>query len=172
MTAKTRIVLTDDDVWFREEMAKMLSAQESLEIVAQADNGEEALLAFGKQPAEIAMLDIDMPVLDGVSAAEKIHNQYPDVKIIMMTSFEHNDSYRRSYAAGAHAFLTKDAPIEQFLSAIERILAGERLMEIRPQDVLREAHSNQKETPADQIPANTKLSARIKGAFSRLTGGN
>jgi DNA-binding NarL/FixJ family response regulator len=119
-----RLLLVDDREIFRQGLAKLLSTKEDLEVVGQAHNGREGIaLAEDLQP-DVILMDVRMPVCDGVTATREIHQRYPWIKIIVLTTFDDDEYIWQSLQAGAIGYLLKRTPIEQVTIAIRSAYQG------------------------------------------------
>jgi two-component system, NarL family, response regulator DesR len=130
----TRLLLAEDQAMIREALATLLDLEADLEVVATVGRGDEVLgaLAAAEQAGrrvEVALLDIEMPGIDGICAAERAHAAYPGLRIVILTTFGRPGFLRRAMEAGASAFLVKDAPAAQLADAIRRVVAGERVID-------------------------------------------
>ena len=113
-----RVLLVDDQTLFREGLNTLLSAQPDIEVIGEATNGEEALrLAVSLRP-QVALMDVRMPVLDGVEATRRLRATQPDCHIIMLTTFDDDEFVFEGLRAGAVGYLLKDASTEHLLEAI------------------------------------------------------
>lgn len=125
----TRILIADDQAMIRGAFAALLGLETDFEVVAQVGSGDlvvpEALLT---RP-DVALLDVQMPGLDGLAAAAALRSQMPHCKVIILTTFGRPGYLRRAMEAGAQGFLVKDAPPEQLIDAIRRVLAGLRVVD-------------------------------------------
>ena len=110
MNATIRVLLADDDIIVREGLVGLLDRQDGIDVVAVAENGSEALRECSRQVVDVALLDVDMPVLDGLAAAKEMARLYPSVAVVMLTVFEHEESLAKSLALNVRGFLTKDIP--------------------------------------------------------------
>jgi len=129
-----RLLLAEDQAMIREALATLLGLEPDLEVVAEAGRGDEVLpaLAAATQsggPVDVALLDIEMPGLDGICAAAQAHATYPDLRIVILTTFGRPGFLRRAMEAGASAFLVKDAPAAELAGAVRRVMAGERVID-------------------------------------------
>ena len=118
----------------REALATLLDLEADLEVVASVGRGDEVLGALAAAKAagtevDVALLDIEMPGLDGICAAEKAHAAFPGLRIVILTTFGRPGFLRRAMEAGVSAFLVKDAPAAQLADAIRRVVAGERVID-------------------------------------------
>jgi len=128
MTMPTRILIVDDQVLFREGLRTLLSVQPDFEVVGEASNGEEALrLATRVQPS-IVLMDLRMPVLDGVTATRRLKAAFPDCKIIILTTFDDDEDVFDGLRAGAVGYLLKDVSSDKLYEAIRAAARGEYFM--------------------------------------------
>ena len=130
----TRLLLAEDQAMIREALATLLDLEADLEVVASVGRGDEVLDALAAAEAagtkvDVALLDIEMPGIDGICAAERAHAAYPGLRIVILTTFGRPGFLRRAMEAGASAFLVKDAPAAQLAEAIRRVVAGERVID-------------------------------------------
>ncbi|HWG25417.1 response regulator transcription factor [Actinospica sp.] len=130
----TRLLLAEDQAMIREALATLLDLEPDLEVVAAVGRGDEVLDALAAAKAagnevDVALLDIEMPGMDGICAAERAHAAYPGLRIVILTTFGRPGFLRRAMEAGASAFLVKDAPAAQLADAIRRVVAGERVID-------------------------------------------
>ena len=123
------ILLVDDQALFREGLRTLLSIEPDFEIVGEAANGEEALLeATAKRPT-VVLMDLQMPVLDGVAATRRLRSLQPECKVIVLTTFDDDDYVFEGLRAGAVGYLLKDAPSEKLIEAIRAAARGESFLQ-------------------------------------------
>lgn len=113
----------------RGALATLLGLEDDLEVVGEAANGDEAVTVAAEARPDVALLDIEMPGRDGLSAAAEIREAAPDCKIMILTTFGRPGYLRRAMEAGASAFLVKDSPAQELAAAIRRVVAGERVID-------------------------------------------
>lgn len=136
MSETIRVLLADDDVIVREGLADLLNQQDGIDVVAVAENGSEALRELSKQTVDVALLDVDMPVLDGLATAKEMARLRPSVAVVMLTVFEHEESLARSLALNVRGFLTKDIPSAQLAQLIRQAHDGYLVFGPRPTRIL------------------------------------
>jgi DNA-binding NarL/FixJ family response regulator len=125
MTKPIRILLVDDQALFREALHTLLSVQSDFEVVGEAANGEEALrLATYSQPT-VVLMDLQMPVLDGVTATSRLRELLPDCRVIILTTFDDDEYVFEGLRAGAVGYLMKDVSSEKLFEAIRATARGE-----------------------------------------------
>jgi DNA-binding NarL/FixJ family response regulator len=129
MTGKIKILLADDHNILREGIAQMLNAQPDMDVVAQAGDGSEALeLAQACRP-DVALLDINMPVMDGVEATRRITAMFPLMGIIILTMYRRDDYVFEAIKAGASGYLLKEVELDKLLEAIRAVSRGEAVLD-------------------------------------------
>lgn len=122
------IVIADDQILFREALRTLLETQNDFEIAAEASNGLEAVKCVQDILPDIVLMDLRMPEMDGVQAIKIIHDINPQVHIIMLTTFDEDESLFEGLKAGAIGFLLKDIKSDQLFSAIRTAAAGEYIL--------------------------------------------
>ena len=122
MTA--RIMIVDDDPLVRSGLRLLLGGDEGLDIVAEAGNGQEALDSHAAAPVDLVLMDLRMPVLDGIAATGRFKALASPPAIIVLTTFDADDYVVRALAMGADGFLLKDTPPDDIVAAIHQVLDG------------------------------------------------
>lgn len=117
------VLLVDDQAIVRQGLKALLSLEADLEIVGEAANGREALLT-APNAVDVVLMDIRMPVMDGVAATRELLHQYPNLKILVLTTFEDDELVQQAVAAGAVGYLLKDTPSEEVAQAIRAVHRG------------------------------------------------
>jgi two-component system, NarL family, response regulator LiaR len=120
-----KVMIVDDHPIVRDGMKNMLLVFEDLEFASEAENGHEALARLRQSVPDVILMDIAMPEMGGIEATRLIIEQYPQVKIIMLTSYPEDDLIQESLQAGALGFLLKNSSIETIASAIRSVYAGQ-----------------------------------------------
>jgi two-component system, NarL family, response regulator DesR len=124
-----RILIAEDQSMVRGALAALLAFEPDLEVVAEVSAGDQVLAAAREQRPDIALLDIEMPGMDGIEAAAALRRELPDCTPLILTTFGRPAYLRRALEAGAAGFLVKDAPAERLANAIRRAAAGERVVD-------------------------------------------
>ncbi|BFU44633.1 response regulator [Krasilnikovia sp. MM14-A1004] len=124
-----RLLLADDQALVRGAMAALLDMEPDLSVVAEVGRGDEVLAAARTHQADVALLDVEMPGLDGVSAARELHGRLPGCKVLMVTTFGRAGYLRQAMAAGAAGFIVKDTPARQLADAVRRVHQGLRVVD-------------------------------------------
>ncbi|MBB3036355.1 DNA-binding NarL/FixJ family response regulator [Hoyosella altamirensis] len=128
MAAMIRVLLVDDDALVRSGLALMLGADPSIEIVGQSPDGAHAVQAVAECRPDVVLMDIRMPVMDGLTAIEHLRKNGPDPAIIVLTTFDTDAHVLRALRLGADGFLLKDTPPRDILDAIRRAAQGEPVL--------------------------------------------
>ncbi|MBE7385431.1 MAG: response regulator transcription factor [Leptolyngbya sp. SIO1E4] len=124
-----RILLVEDQEIVRRGLRLLLDTQADIEIVNEAENGQQAIdqmidLASEEKLPDVVMMDIKMPVMDGVAATQAITQQFPEAKIVVLTTFEDNQFVAQALRYGAKGYLLKDTPLEELADVIRSIARG------------------------------------------------
>ena len=119
-----QVLIADDHPIVRQGLGTMVKHESDLELVGEATNGREAVELFRRYQPDVALLDLRMPEMDGVEAIATIHNEFPEARIIILTTYDGDEDIYRGLQAGAKAYLLKDAPCEEILAAIRTVYAG------------------------------------------------
>lgn len=124
-----RILIADDQSLIRSALAALLQTEPDLTVVAEVGRGDEVLVAALQHHPDVALLDVQMPGLDGLHVAGELHRRLPGCRTLMLTTFGRPGYLRRAIGAGASGFMVKDAPAEQLIDAIRRVHAGLRVVD-------------------------------------------
>lgn len=124
-----RVLLADDQAMVRGALATVLGLEPDIEVVAQVGSGDEVLPAAKESAPDVALLDVQMPGKDGLTAAAELHAALPACRIIVCTTFGRPGYLARAMAAGAAGFVVKDAPPEQLVDAVRRVSGGLRVVD-------------------------------------------
>ncbi|MEM6452478.1 MAG: response regulator transcription factor [Cyanobacteria bacterium P01_D01_bin.105] len=120
-----KILIVEDQKLIREGLVALLSLEDDLTIAGEAENGQVALAGLSELAAEslpdVALLDMRMPVMDGVATAKALQQQYPSIKILVLTTFDDDELIAQAIAAGAKGYLLKDTPSEELAIAIRSV---------------------------------------------------
>ena len=125
MTEKIRILVAEDHLVARVGVTTIVSMQPDMEVVAEASNGQQAVELYQQYRPDVALLDLRMPVMTGVEAAQAIRREDPHARMIALTTYGGDEDIRRALAAGVQAYLTKDVLHDELLKAIRAVYAGQ-----------------------------------------------
>jgi len=123
-TADVRVLVVDDQQLIRDGIASMLDVQDGIAVVGTAKNGQDAIDQAASLKPDIILMDIHMPIMDGMAATEKLRRQLPDSQVVMLTTFDDESYIIRSLQAGACGYLLKDIPVDDLAQAVKLAHAG------------------------------------------------
>ncbi|MEU1265616.1 response regulator transcription factor [Streptomyces cellulosae] len=123
-----RVLIADDQQMVRQGFTVLLNTQPDIEVVGQAVNGIEAVEKAGELPLDVVLMDIRMPELGGIEATARITAVHPEVKVLVLTTFDLDEYVYEALRAGASGFLLKDASAEQLAEAVRVVAAGDALL--------------------------------------------
>jgi two-component system, NarL family, response regulator DesR len=124
-----RLLLADDQALVRGALAALLDLESDLEVVAEVSRGDEVVAAAQANEADVALLDIEMPGMDGIAATEALRRALPSCRVLIVTTFGRPGYLRRAVEAGASGFVVKDTPARQLAEAVRRVHAGLRVLD-------------------------------------------
>jgi two-component system response regulator DesR len=124
-----RVLLAEDQAMVRGALASLLRLEEDIDVVAEVERGDAVVDAARGSNPDVALLDIEMPGLDGISAAAALHRELPEVRTLILTTFDRPGFLKRAMESGAAGFLLKAAPAAELAAAIRRVSAGERVVD-------------------------------------------
>jgi two-component system response regulator DesR len=124
-----KLLLADDQALVRGAMAALLDMEPDLKVVAEVGRGDEVVAAAVAHDADVALLDVEMPGIDGVAAARELHRAMPGCRVLMVTTFGRAGYLRQAMAAGASGFIVKDTPARQLADAVRRVHEGLRVVD-------------------------------------------
>jgi DNA-binding NarL/FixJ family response regulator len=124
-----RVLLVDDQTLFRAGLRTLLSTRPEVEVVGDAENGQEALAVAARTRPDVVLMDLKMPVLDGVAATRKLRVQLPSCRVVALTTFEDDELVFEGLRAGAVGYLLKDAPLARLVEAILAAARGESVLQ-------------------------------------------
>jgi DNA-binding NarL/FixJ family response regulator len=124
-----RVLVADDHPVVRQGLCTMLELEDDIVVVARAADGEEAVMMARRERPDITLLDVQMPVLDGIEALRRIRAEDPEARVIVLTTYRNEDYIFPSLRAGARGYLLKDASRKELAGAIRAVAAGESLLD-------------------------------------------
>jgi two-component system, NarL family, response regulator DesR len=185
-----RVLIAEDMHMIRSALVALLSLEEDMEVVAELDRGDQIVPAALETRPDVAVVDIDLPGLDGLTAAEQLHDRLPSCRTLVLTGLGQPGNLLRALQAHVRGFIVKDAPAETLTDGIRRIAAGGRVIDpdlvaaaletgvspltARETDVLREAQNG---LPTEQIASRLSLSPAtvrnyLSNAITKVGGRN
>jgi two-component system, NarL family, response regulator DesR len=124
-----RVLIAEDQAMIRGALAALLSTESDIEVVAQVERGDRVVEEALRSRPDVALLDIEMPGQDGITAAAELRAQLPTCRVLILTVFGRPGYLRRAVDAGVSGFLLKDAPPDELASAIRRTAKGEKVID-------------------------------------------
>jgi two-component system response regulator DesR len=124
-----RVLLAEDQAMIREALAALLSFEDDIEVVAQVGRGDEVVITATRTKPDVALLDIEMPGLDGLAAAAELHDKHPGTKIVILTTFGRPGYLRRAMESGVSGFIVKDSPAGKLAATIRQVRDGQRVID-------------------------------------------
>ena len=169
----TTVLIADDQALVRVGLRKILEADGDVDVVAEAENGDEAVAAAARYRPDLVLMDIRMPVLDGIEATRRIAGAQPSTRVLILTTFGLDSYVFDSLRAGASGFMLKDAPPEEIVAAIRIVARGEALLAPAVTRSVVEEFARRPETapPKAEPAAMTHLTPREREVFDLLTRG-
>jgi len=120
-----RVLTVDDHALIREGVAALIANQKDMSLVGEASNGREAIEQFRSHRPDITLMDLQMPEMNGIDALIAIRSEFPDARIIVLTTYDGDENIYRALQGGARAYLLKDIPREEFLDDIRAVYQGQ-----------------------------------------------
>lgn len=125
---RLRILVADDHPVVRAGLAAVIDQEADLRLVSQAENGERAIALYREHRPDVVLMDLRMPVMDGVEAIRSITREFPTARILALTTYEGDADIRRALEAGSRGYLLKDMLLTEVISAIRAVARGERVI--------------------------------------------
>ncbi|NGO75332.1 response regulator transcription factor [Streptomyces sp. YC504] len=171
-TTPVRVLLADDEEMIRRGVQLILSHAEGIEVVAEAVNGEEAIALAAEHRPDVALVDIRMPVLDGLAAVPRLVALDPAPQVVMLTTFGDDQNVVRALRDGATGFLLKDEGPQELISAVRAAATGDAVLSPGVTgSVIRRMLSGGAEPPSAADPRITQLTDREREVLSMLGRG-
>jgi DNA-binding NarL/FixJ family response regulator len=147
-----RIVVADDQASVREGLVLLLDLLPDIEVVGSAANGEQALQVVGQTRPDAILLDLHMPVLDGIETTRRLTGEHPDVAVVVLTTFADDSSILAALQAGARSYLTKDADRAEIAQALRTAATGLAVLDLAVQATLLAAAAGPGKAPPRKLP--------------------
>ncbi len=149
-TQPVTVALVDDDAIVRTALGSYLRAAGGFEVVHECANGLDALTMITDRPVDVVIMDVRMPRLDGIQTTAELRRRFPDLKILVITSFDEDEAVRESLAAGANGFLLKDTSPDGLVDALRAVLRGSSV--VSPGPITRLLRNEPARRPAGSSP--------------------
>ena len=168
----TTVLLADDQALVRVGLRKILAAERDLDVVGEAADGEDAVAAVGRLHPDLVLMDIRMPVLDGIEATRRIQAASVQTRILILTTFGLDSYVYEALRAGASGFMLKDAPPEEIVAAVRIVANGEALLAPAITRAVIDEFARSSPRPAAEAPrAVHELTAREREVFDLMVRG-
>jgi two-component system NarL family response regulator len=163
--SKSRVLLVDDHALLRTGVANIINQEPDLEVVAEAGNGLEAIDAYERHHPDVTLLDLRMPVMEGVEAVRQIRERDPRARVIVLTTYDTDEEISRALKAGAKAYVLKDISADDLIGCIREVLAGKTYLAPAAAAKLAEGVARVRLTPRElatlQLMADGKANKEI-----------
>ncbi|NVO30280.1 response regulator [Hymenobacter lapidiphilus] len=123
-----RVFIVDDHILIRDGLRTLLAADPLFEVVGEAGNGQELLDQLPTVPTDVVLLDLNMPVLDGLATTHRLREEYPDLRILLLSMLTHERTIGEALAAGAHGYVLKNADKYEVVAALQGVASGKRFL--------------------------------------------
>lgn len=164
-----RTIIVDDQVMVRAGLRMLLDEEPDIDVVAEAGNGIEAIAQAARYQPDVLLMDIRMPELDGLEATRRILAADANARVLILTTFNHDDHVYEALRAGASGFVLKDQPPEQLIAAVRIVAAGDALLSPAvTRSVIAHFTQNRRETPPSAIET---LTSREMDVFRLIASG-
>lgn len=159
-----RLLLADDQALVRGALAALLELEDDLEVVSEVSRGDEVVDAAREHRPDVALLDVEMPGMDGLAAARLLREAVPDCRVLMVTTFGRPGYLKHAMAAGASGFVVKDTPARQLADAVRRVHSGLRVVD----PTLAAESLTQGDSPLTQREADVLQASRDGGTVAAV----
>jgi two-component system NarL family response regulator len=163
------VLVVDDHALFRTGVANIINQEPDLRVVAEAGDGAEAVDAYSRHRPEVTLLDLRMPVMEGVEVVRRIRERDPQARVIVLTTYDTDDEIARALKAGAKAYVLKDISAEDLVGCIRAVLAGRTYLAPAAAARLAEGVGHVQLTPRElatlRLAADGKTNKEIAGAL-------
>src|SRR5512134_2749224 len=164
-----RVLITDDHLIIREGLRLILETAEDIEVVGEAVDGVECLELVSKLNPQVVLMDLQMPRMDGITAIGHLRNDFPEIAIVILTTYNEDDLLIRGLQAGARGYLLKDSSRETLLDAIHAAARGETLL--KPEILARVLSPQSQPKPASTSQTDSTLTERELEVLQALSRG-
>jgi DNA-binding NarL/FixJ family response regulator len=169
--SRVRVLIVDDDALMRAGLRGVLASDEGIELVGEADDGRQAAYRTRLLKPDVVLMDVRMPDLDGISATREVLAAFPEVKVVILTTFEQDDYIFGALNAGASGFLLKRTRPEELIAAIHTIASGDSLLSPSVTSRVIEQMAGLPAPDAKRDPRLEELTAREREVLEQVARG-
>jgi len=170
LTTKATVLVVDDHALLRTGVANIINQESDLQVIAEAANGLEAVEAYDRYRPDITLLDLRMPVMEGVEAVRQIRERDPNARVIVLTTYDTDHDIARALKAGAKAYILKDISADDLINCIHDVLAGKTYLAPAAAAKLAEGVTRVQITPREmatlRLMADGKTNKEIASALA------
>ncbi|PYZ95522.1 DNA-binding response regulator [Alteribacter lacisalsi] len=163
------IMIVDDHTVLRDGLKTIFSMEKDFNVISEAESGEEALKILEKVQPEIVIMDINLPGKNGVDVTAEVKERWPDIKILVLTMYKHDEYFMSAITKGAEGYLLKDAPSEEVVDAVRSLMSGEAVIHPSMAKKLLDLHQQPQEKANEKN--QNELTAREKDVLECLVKG-
>jgi two-component system response regulator DesR len=161
-----RLLIADDQALVRGALAALLQLEDDLDVVVEVSRGDEVVAAALEHRPDVALLDVEMPGIDGLAAARLLKNDLPSCQVLMVTTFGRPGYLKKAMSAGASGFVVKDTPARQLADAVRRVHSGLRVVD----PTLAAESLTQGDSPLTDREGEVLQAARTGGTVADIAG--